>query len=259
MRLYQRGLRRRVAGGDVRRPDLLVEVGEEALVSSLEGRALETTRRHGKHLFARLSGGAGWLRLHFGMTGDLLVSRVGDGGEAGSGGEPDHTQLRLDFDDGGFLAYVNTRALGEIGLVDDVGRFIEARGLGPDAAALSEEDFAERLAATTAMLKSALTDQGRIAGLGNVYADEVLLRARLHPERRARDLDGDAVRRLYRAMREVLDEAVEARADPARMPEGFILPDREAGAPCPQCGGPLKAIEVSGRTTYVCPCCQREG
>lgn len=254
-RLYQRGLGRPVTAVDVRRRDLLVDVGQGELGSALKGAALETTRRHGKHLFARVSGAGCWLRLHFGMTGELSVSRTGGDGEV----EPDHTRLRLDFDDGGFLAYVNTRALGEIGLVEDVDAFLEERGLGPDARDLSEGGFAERLAGTSAMLKSALTDQSRIAGLGNVYADEILLRAGLHPKLRARDLDDDSRRRLFGAMREVLDQAVEAHADPTRMPDTFILPDREEGAPCPRCGGTLESLKVSGRTTYVCPSCQQAG
>lgn len=92
-----------------------------------------------------------------------------------------------------------------------------------------------------------------LAGLGNEYTDEILFQAGLHPRTPVEALDDEALERLYDTMREVIEKADEARVDPDRMPDSFLLPHRDEGAPCPRCGRPLEKIEVVGRPTYLCP------
>jgi formamidopyrimidine-DNA glycosylase len=212
---------------------------------------LESTRRHGKHLFVRVSGD-GWLRLHFGMTGEVRYFK--DHGDA-----PEHTRLRLDFGGGYTLAYRNTRKLGEIGLVDDPDEFVREQGLGPDALSddLGLRRFRELLENRRGTLKGTLMNQEVLAGIGNVYADEILFRAGLHPEARADRLRDDSVKKVHRSMRAVLKAAIDARVEAERFPRSFLLPDREEGAPCPRCGRGLRKTEVSGRATYYCPRDQR--
>jgi formamidopyrimidine-DNA glycosylase len=158
--------------------ELLHDVSARTLRDRLKGRSLAGTRRRGKHLFAKLSGN-GWLRLHFGMTGELAYFKRRR--EA-----PDHVRLRLDFANGYHLAYRNVRKLGEIGLVDDVVEFVEAEGLGPDALdpELDLGAFREALGKRRGSVKGALMNQEVVAGIGNVYADEILLAAGGRPPAR---------------------------------------------------------------------------
>ena len=103
-------------------------------------------------------------------------------------------------------------------------------------------------------------NQGLIAGIGNIYADEILFQARLHPNARAAGLDAGAVERLHRSMRDVLETAIACGAGveqfPERLPPGYLLRRRQAGAPCPRCGTATATIKIGGRTTYLCPVCQ---
>lgn len=180
----------------VHRDDILGKVSARSLRQRLLGRSLESTERHGKYLFARLSGD-GWLVLHFGMTGELNYSSDGD--------VPSHTRLCLHFDNGRRLAYICQRMLGTVDWTADPRNYIEGKQLGIDAASdeLDLPRFREILSGKRGSVKGALMDQSTIAGLGNVYVDEILLRAGVHPKASVPGLRRDAVERLFRAMRAV--------------------------------------------------------
>lgn len=237
----------------VREPRVLAGTGP-AFARRLTGRRFEASARHGKHLFVRLDDG-GWTVFHFGMTGRLAAYKD-------EADEPRHSRIRFDFADGGHLSYVNQRLLGEVDAVEDRAAFVAAKGLGPDALddALDEAAFRERLAGRRGAIKSALMDQSLVAGIGNLCADEILFQARLHPKTSVASLDAAALGQVYRKMRSVLATIVERSAGTEwrldRMPKGWILPRREAGAPCPRCGTPIEVVKVSGRTSYLCPKCQ---
>lgn len=215
----------------------------------LEGRSLVETRRHGKHLFARLDGD-GWLRLHFGMTGWLQYLEDGE--------RPPYTRLMLHFPRGRGLAFACRRRLGRIGMVDDPGSFVADQGLGPDALdpAVTQSAFRQLLAGRRGTVKSALMNQRLLAGLGNIYTDEALFQAGIDPRTEPGDLDMSAVDRLYRAMRHVLKVAIDHEADPSRLPRSWLLPYRRAGVGCPRCGGTVERITMAGRSTYFCSRCQ---
>jgi formamidopyrimidine-DNA glycosylase len=241
-----------------------VEVADKRLVEGLSaaefarrlaGARIAASRRHGKHLLVRLEP-AGWLTMHFGMTGALKHF-------AGNEPEPEHDRIRFDFADGHHLAYVNRRRLGRLGLVSDADAFIARETLGPDAL-----DPGFDFAAFDAMLrehkksvKSLLMDQQLIAGIGNVYSDEILFQARLHPATRTDRLDDAGRRRLFEQIKRVLRTAIERGAGSEaffeRLPESFLLPHRAAGEKCPGCGGTLAAGKFSGRTAYYCPKCRQ--
>jgi formamidopyrimidine-DNA glycosylase len=244
-------LHRRVEGISLSRGERLLQgISERSLRRRLRGRALESTRRHGKFLFVALDDGAGALVLHFGMTGFLAYYRRPESA-------PEHPRLVLDLDDGYRLAYDCQRLFGEIGYVDSSDRWIEQRGLGPDALALDASGFAQRLRGRRGSLKSALMNQGVVAGLGNVYSDEALFRARLHPRTPVAHLDERALRGLHRAVRAVLEGAIHYRADPERMPRSWLLPHRREGAHCPRCGEALERTRIGQRSAWLCPSCQR--
>lgn len=229
-------------------PDLLKGVTAQALGQHLKGRQFTGTRRHGKFLFL-LVGDDGGLLMHFGMTGKLEYGHW-------QGEPPKYTGAVIDFEGEAGLAYVAPRKLGRIGWTDDPESFVQEQGLGPDADALDLAQFRDLASGRRGSVKAWLMDQTAIAGIGNVYSDEILFRAGFHPNSQVNRLDSDQVASLHRAMQQVLAQAIKAQADPEKMPKSFLLPQREPGAPCPKCGGKLARISAAGRNSYYCPRCQ---
>lgn len=239
-------LRQRIEDVDVAGAGRMLQgVTRQALAAALVGRALVSSRRHGKHLFARVRGD-GWLWLHFGMTGSLAYGTRGSA-------PPAHTRLRLDFARGTHLAFVDVRKFGRIGIVEDVDGFLADAGLGPDALGLDLATFRAAVQGGRGAIKPLLMDQTVLAGLGNIYTDEVLFAAGVDPRAHVDRLDEPTVRALHRAIQRVLRAAIAARADVERMPRGFLLPQRHAGGVCPRCGRPLQQLKMGGRTSYLCP------
>jgi formamidopyrimidine-DNA glycosylase len=230
-------------------PRMLKDITPDSLRSRLEGAKLEATRRHGKHLLIELSRGP-WLALHFGMTGRLDYAKR-------DGGAPRHTRLSIEFANGYRLACIWQRRLGEIAIARDPESFVKERDLGPDALALELGEFKDLLAGRRGAMKSALMDQSLLAGIGNVYSDEILFQARLHPRRDADGLDEHDLAGLHRAMWHVLRLAIERHADPERVPRSWLLPRRGKDQRCPRCGGPIEHATIGGRRAYFCPACQR--
>ena len=224
---------------------------EAELCAALEGNRFAGVARHGKILFASTARGP-VLVMHFGMTGEL---RFFAPGEAVPGG----ACLVLRFADGRRMAIVSRRRLGWLELTGDAEGYLRENGIAPDALQISAQAFAERIGAGRGRLKSALMDQSKIAGIGNVYSDEILFRAGLAPRSRGRDLSADQLEALHRAMRGVLEEASAALCAGAELPAGWLAQNREEGAPCPRCGAPLRRETIGGRSAYFCPRCQEAG
>lgn len=241
------------------RDDRLLNMAPSTLRRRLTGACFRSARRRGKWLLAEMGGnGWGWLVLHFGMTGKLWAFDD-------DGAEPDYSQIRFDFEDGGHLSYINRRRWGRLLLVDHPADLAEDRDLGPDALdeALNAEDFAAIFEQSRATIKSALMDQERIAGIGNIYADEILFQTGVHPQAEAQALDRETLKGMFHAMRQVFNRAADAGAGyegfKDDLPGDWLLPVRSKGAPCPECGRGVAQIEVSGRRTNFCPHCQTEG
>lgn len=241
-------LHQAIAQVHVEAPRVLDHTSPQGLGRRLGGQRFERASRHGKYLFAHLDGG-GALVLHFGMTGQLHYRRLADAAD-------DHAACLFQFENGARLEYVSTRQLGHVAVVDSVDEFVHHKGLGPDALALDRDQFLADAAGRRGSVKGWLMDQGHMAGIGNVYSDEILFRAGIHPRRKVADLPEDALRRLHGAIREVLDAAIEAQAEPDRMPDDFILPRREPGGRCPRCDAKLEQVSVNGRKAWFCPACQ---
>lgn len=229
-------------------PRLLHGITPQGLGRRLHGRALDSTRRHGKHLFARV-GDAGWLVLHFGMSGRLQYAKAPDP-------LPQDAQLLLLFENKAGLAYIAPRKLGRIDWTGEPDDYIAARGLGPDALAIDGATFRDLARGRRGGVKSWLMDQGSLAGIGNIYADEILFQARIRPARAVTELDDDTLQVLYEVLHRVLRQAIRARADPLAMPRDFLLSHRRACGRCPRCGGSLATTRIDGRTAYYCPSCQ---
>ena len=242
-------LHQRITNVDVRNAYVLKDVSARELVHELKGRRFDFSCRHGKHLFVRADGDV-WLRLHFGMTGYLRYLKNEEKA-------PRHARVVFVFEKDYRLAFDDQRMFGEIGLVKDVDTFLKKRGLGPDAIDVDLVQFKNILAKHHGAVKSILLNQKLIAGIGNIYADEILFRARIHPATQTSALKEKAVAKLFRATRYILQKAIEAKADVDRMPKSWLLPHRGKHGTCPRCGRELKLSSIGGRTTWFCSHCQK--
>lgn len=211
--------------------DRILAVRKAALVRGLVGRRFTSVRRHGKHLFAQA--GDVWLRLHFGMTGDLTI-------EAGR-----FAKVVFEFEGGTRLAFDDMRLFGVVDLVRDPDAFILDRRLGPDPLTIGVREFRARLAGKRGAIKALLLSQDVIAGVGNLYADETLFRAGIHPRRGADRLSAGEVKAIFTTLRRALREAIGGRTL-------YMVDHREEGERCPRCGGTIQRAVVGGRTTYFC-------
>jgi formamidopyrimidine-DNA glycosylase len=244
---------RRVTVNDAR---IVSGVSPDGLARRLQGARLTQSRRHGKHLLVGLEP-RGWLAMHFGMNGSLRHFAAGED-------DPPYDRVRFDFAEDHHLAYVNPRLLGRVGLTTDPAFFIAEEGLGPDALDpyFDSAAFERALGGRKRDLKSLLMDQAVIAGIGNIYSDEILFQARLHPRDSSDRLTAGATRRLFNCTKRVLQTAVDAGAGAEwlvdRLPRSFLIPHREKDGECPRCGGKIVAAKFSGRTAYYCPRCQPE-
>ena len=238
-----------IKGVNVRSAYVLKGVSERELGRQLKGRSLERSCRHGKHLFVRTDGDL-WLRLHFGMTGSLEYLR--DQRQA-----PKDTRVLFGFANHSRLAFRDQRKFGEIGLLKDVDEFLRKRALGPDALDINLSQFKGIVKKHRAAVKTILLNQKLIAGIGNIYADEILFRARIHPATQASALKKKTVTELLRATRHILKEAIDAQADADLMPRSWLLPHRGKGGKCPRCGRLLKSSRIGGRTAWFCAYCQK--
>ena len=243
-------LHQRIDDVHVRGTYILKQISARELARRLKGRRFESSRRYGKHLFVR-SDGELWLRLHFGMTGSLYYFKNDEE-------VPRHGRVLFVFANNHRLAFDDQRQFGQIGLLKDVDEFLKKHALGPDALNLDLEEFRKILSKRRGTLKAILLNQQLIAGIGNIYADEILFHARLHPATEVSRLDGKALIKLFRATRYVLEKAIAAKADVKHLPRSWLLPHRGKGGKCLRCGRGLKSASVGGRTAWFCPHCQRK-
>lgn len=241
-------LHQKLADVRVQHQRVLVGVSASRLKRTLKGLRFEQTDRHGKYLFV-WTDSEPILLLHFGMTGFLQYEKDRTPGA--------HDRVLFDFDNGYTLAYVCLRLLGEVSVTDSIEQYVNEHDLGPDALAVDADELTETLQKSRATIKSCLMNQKLIAGIGNVYSDEILFHSRLAPQRRGRSLSRSQAKQLHRRMRHVLEMAVERQADPARMPSSWLLSHRDEGASCPRCDGRIEKTKVAGRSAYWCPKCQQ--
>ena len=262
-----RGLRPHLVGrrissvGQLDWPNMLPNVDPDRLVPRLTGRLVEAVWRRGKYLVLQLSDGA-TLVIHRKMTGNLVL-------RAPLTPPQPHTHLVLSFEDGPELHFVDPRKFGRIYYFHDpaeLDRFFAER-LGPEPLeGLTASRLAELLRGRKRSLKALLLDQAFLAGLGNLYADEVLWLARLHPRRTAAGLTPDEIGVLADAIREVLEGAIARRGtslsdyvDAAGEPgenQSHLMVYGRTGLPCPRCGTSIERRVLAQRGTWLCATCQ---
>jgi len=247
------------------------------LEAAVSGRTIERLGRRGKYLLLGLDGGR-TLVMHLRMTGNLVLVEGEDKLDPSEGmrlyeGERStserHLRARFVLDDGRQVWFTDPRRFGEALLLDDDeldAHFASRLGVEPLSAAFTPAALGEIAAGRTAPLKSFLLDQKGIAGIGNIYADEALFRARLHPLSPAGSMKPEHLSALRDAVVAALEAGIDGggasiddyrdgRGEKGRMQDEFLVHTRE-GEPCPRCDGTIERIVVSGRSTYFCPACQ---
>ena len=230
----------------------------------LAGRKITKVDRRGKYLLIHLDNGE-VLVVHFGMSGQFLRGNKRTA-------VPAHTHVVIDFTQGGDLRYVDPRTFGEmfVTTADELGKVKELDHIAIDPLedTFTWQEFSYELARRAGKLKSLLMDQKFVSGLGNIYSDEVLFAAGLRYDHMSDALTSQEVRRLYRAMREVVQDAIRFRGttldDEAYLDlfgragefQSELKVYGRRGLPCRRCRTPIESEKFQGRSTYFCPQCQ---
>ena len=255
-------LGRRIVAARVYWRSTITDMSVAAFRAEVRGCRVVGLQRRGKYIVVALSG-TRFLLIHLRMTGALSFARAGTRRGA-------HDHVILGLDDGRELRFRDPRKFGRWELVrDPVARLA---GLGPEPLdpQFTAARFIERLRTRRGMLKPLLLNQAFVAGLGNIYVDEALWEARLHPQRRADSLAPAECRKLHGAIRKVLLRGIAAMGTtlgqgstnfysvsgrPGRNKDGLKV-FRRTGLPCPRCGSPVTRMRLGQRSTHICPSCQ---
>jgi len=246
-------LGRRIVSAEFRNLRILRGGDPDHMSARLQGRRIAAVKRYGKFIVATLKEG-GYLLVHLGMTGRLLL-----GGERGK-----HTHAVFTFDRG-VLLFDDSRQFGSIQFSDQFPERV-AR-LGPEPLEVTFDTFAPALKRRKTRIKALLLNQAFLRGIGNIYADEALFRAGIHPLAVASRLRTDRARKLYDAMVAVLTEAIDAGGSSisdyvdAEGRQGFFQFShrvyQRTGEPCLSCGALIRRILVAQRSSHFCPACQK--
>jgi len=270
-----RGLRQAILGRRI----ISVSLGKTdfiddpaALEQHLPGRQIEAVERYGKFMLLRLSAvnaenrvttngdaAPASLLVHLGMTGQITPSPAGQPLEK-------HTHVCLLLDDGRELRYTDARRFGRIAYLTAVSLAEELTGFGADPLEVSKEEFADRICGRRARIKALLLDQSVLRGVGNIYADESLWKAKIHPARLGVKLNRKEAEKLRRALQEILQKAIllrgssisdflDAEGEPGEYQRHHRAYGRE-GKGCHRCKTPVRRAIVAGRSSYFCPRCQ---
>lgn len=243
-------LHQKIKDISVENSKVLDSISPQKLNKVLKNHSFESTVRHGKYLFAK-TGDNACLVLHFGMTGSLKYFKNQEQAN-------EYIRVLFTFTNGYYLGYISQRMLGRVGVTESVEKYIEKQKLGPDALNIKYDDFKGIFNRSRGAVKTTLMNQNLIAGIGNIYADEILFHSKIHPNTPVGKLDGKVTERLFHNIRKILNKAVKYHANPAEFPDSYFLPHRNEGQSCPVCGARIKTMKISGRTAYFCPTCQKQ-
>ena len=245
---------RRILGSQVLWERTLAEPAPGMFAARIRGQFIEDIGRRGKFLVMRLSKDT--LLIHLRMSGDLIV-------EPSDTPMATHHRLILDLEGDIRLAFNDTRKFGRVWLSANPGTVLDKLGPEPLNGSLTSTKFYEMLHARHRQLKPLLMDQTFIAGMGNIYTDEALHRARLHPLRRSNNLSPEEAGRLLESIRSVLEEGIQRNGASIDWVyrggdfQNYFRVYQRSGEACPRCGAAIERIVVSQRGTHYCPVCQK--
>ena len=227
----------------------ILKIDESYLRESLKGKQFESSTRHGKYLFVFLN--PRYLVMHFGMTGDLKYYNKKDD-------QPKFSKVIFQFNNGFNLAYISTRMFGKLDVVDSIEEFIKNKKLGLDAHKMSFKEFKGAVEKRTAIIKNAFLNQNFVAGIGNIYSDEILFRSKIHPKTKINSLGESKIKELFTNIKDVLKFGIENQGDLSTYPDNFLIPHRKKEDRCPICDTEITRFEIAGRHGFFCPNCQKE-
>ena len=247
--------RRTVLGRCVERvtvtaPNMIKHPGARAFTRGLRGRCFVEAFRRGKYLIIALDDGRA-LILHFGMGGDLSYYRSPKE-------RPEYTRIEFIFSNGWRLAFTCPRKICRVLLVDDVSHVPALKEMGPEPLGTGFSfGFLERLIEERPrrQIKPLLMDQKMIAGVGNIYADEILFEANVRPDRPASTLSEGEIKRIHRETRRVLRRSIRTAGE-EEFPADFLVSRDAHDAACRVCGQAIEKKKIGGRTSYFCSRCQ---
>jgi formamidopyrimidine-DNA glycosylase len=231
----------------------LAEPQPREFLARIAGQKIYSAERRGKFILLLFDTDS--LLIHLRMSGDLRV-------ESSTAPVQVHDRLLIDFLDGTRLAFNDTRKFGRVWLVEDIQRVVGDLGPEPFDARLTGEEFFNRLHNSSRCIKTLLLDQSVIAGIGNIYSDEALHQAGIHPTTPGRELGTEQVERLLLAIRETLKEGI--RHNGASLDWVYRGGDfqnhfrvyQRTGEPCANCGTKIERMVINQRSAHYCPCCQ---
>lgn len=211
----------------------------------LIGQKLIETHRIGKYLFLKTSGEK-ILVVHFGMTGRPNYYREKDD-------RPKFGHIVLTFENGFHFAFENKRKFGWWNLIDSIEDYKRDHNLSDDARDLTLATFKNSFRTRKTHIKKIILDQSIAAGVGNWMADDMLYQAKIHPEKKVQDLTDDDIKRIFDAMKNVIEVAIEYEAHYEDFPDYFFIHNRKEGGKCFHTGAEIEKIKVGGRSTYFSP------
>ena len=248
--LENTSLNKEIEDVDIESPQLLQNININVFKEKLESQSFLNVKRIGKYLFVRLDNNL-WLVLHFGMTGSLKFFENNDK-------KPPYGRIIFDFVDGSHLAFTDPRKFGKIHLILKIEDFIKNKKLGPDALDINLKTFKKLYSKRRGASKSALMNQHVMSGVGNIYSDEILYHACVHPKTSFQTLNDEKLNEIFKIMKEVLKIAIDKDLKGENLPDSYLIPHRIKNGECPKSKTKLKTIKISGRTSYYCPVCQKE-
>ena len=239
-------LHKKIKKVEVKNSKVLGKVTAASLKKNLKGTKFQSTKRHGKNLFVELSNKK-WLTMHFGMTGYLTYYKNNESVN-------NHVRILFNFSNGYHLAYNCIRMLGRVDLVDEPSAYIKKKKLGVDPFEyiLSFNDFLKLFRKRNGSIKAALMNQSILAGIGNIYSDEILFQSGIHPAVNVKKLKENELKDIYQKMNSILKKAISVNANPDELPRNYLLTHRNPGEDCPKCSGKIKRQTIGGRSSYFC-------
>lgn len=239
-------LHKKIKSAEVKNIKILGKVSSASLKRNLKDAKLKSTKRHGKNLFVELSNNK-WLAMHFGMTGFLKYYKNNDHA-------PGHVRVLINFNNGYHLAYNCTRMLGKVDLINDVSGYIVKKKLGidPIESKLNVKDFCKLFKNKSGSIKSVLMNQNILAGIGNIYSDEILFQAGIHPATPVERINESDIKTIYQKMNSVLKKVISVKAEHEKLPGSYLILSRNKGEDCPKCSGKIEKKTIGGRSSYFC-------
>lgn len=256
--VFARDMQKELAGRIIRDVEILqpkcLNLPEDEFKTSVSGAQIKSVSSQGKWIKAETT--KGWLLLNLGMGGEILLTNCHH--------LPEKYRLVFDFEDGDALA-VNFWWFGYVHYAEKLADHAMTAKLGPDFMSLTLDDFQELAVGRRGGIKSFLLNQKRVAGIGNVYVQDPLFKAGIHPLRPINSLSEEEIESLWHALRETLQESIDhggshweqdLYGDLGGWDASFFLVAYQEGKPCPRCGTAVEKIKTGSTSSHICPTCQ---